>query len=293
MKVCPCCGHRFDAPDWACPCCQGSPPVIEGFLSFVRGRSFAGEAFSPEYFPRLFELEKASFWFRHRTRLILGAMKRYFPATEDILEIGCGTGFMLSEIQRRCPGMRISGSDLFAEGLGFARTRVPGASFYIMDACSMPFEEEFDLVLALDMLEHVKDDTRALAEIFKSIKPGGGVIVTVPQHRWLWSIQDEKACHQRRYTRKDLLGRMTRSGFTIAYVTSFVSFLLPLMSLSRMYGQLWTGDPGKYDPVRELMIHPSANFFLQGVCSLEELLIQSGLTFPVGGSMLCVGSKEY
>jgi SAM-dependent methyltransferase len=292
MKLCGSCGRGFVSPGWTCPWCGTGPQNRRGFLSFPTEEPNEGESYLPEYFPQLFELEKGSFWFRHRTRIILHAMSRYFPSEGNTLEIGCGTGFILSEIRKRHPHMMLSGSDLFAEGLQYASSRVPDAAFYQMDACRMPFDSEFDLILALDILEHIEDDTKALGEIYRSIRPGGGLIVTVPQHRWLWSIQDEKAFHQRRYARSELVGRMQDQGFQIVRVTSFVSLLLPLMVLSRVTGRLAASRSEEYDPLRELKISPGLNAVMQAVCFLESMLLKSGVGLPAGGSLLCVGIKD-
>jgi len=79
----------------------------------------------------------------------------------------------------------------------------------------------------------LRDDELVLSEMFRATKPGGGIIVTVPQHQFLWSVVDEHAFHKRRYSRVDLVSKVERAGFRVARVTSFVSLLLPLMLLSR------------------------------------------------------------
>ncbi|HQG31976.1 MAG TPA: class I SAM-dependent methyltransferase [Deltaproteobacteria bacterium] len=250
------------------------------------------DSFKPEYFPLLYRLEAGSFWFQHRTRLILGAIAHCSPAPKNVLEIGCGTGFALAEIRKTYPDATLSGSDLFTESLHFASMRVPTASFYQMDAYRMPFNEEFDLILALDILEHIDNDSRVLSEIFRSLSPGGRVIVTVPQHRWLWSIQDVKAFHRRRYTRRELVGKMRHEGFKIACVTSFITLLLPLMVLSRLYGRFAVNARKEYDPLRELKMHPLMNRIMGRVCRVEERVLQRGIKLPTGGSLLCIGVKE-
>lgn len=209
-----------------------------------------------------------------------------------MLEIGCGTGFVLAEIRRKYPEAVLTGSDFFIESLLFAQKRVPAASLYQMDACKMPFNREFDIILALDILEHIDNDSQAIGEIFRSLVPGGLIISTVPQHKWLWSMQDEKASHKRRYTSRELAGKMENGGFRIVYLTSFITLLLPLMIFSRLYGKIAVSGHKAYDPLRELKIHPLVNRIMEMVCTMEERILQRGVSLPAGGSLLCVGIKE-
>lgn len=247
--------------------------------------------FDVRCFPELFRLEEGHFWFRHRIGIILGIIDRYASDSQSVLEVGCGTGFVLASIRRFFPQMSLFGSDLFAQGLSYAHTRVPDAVFYQMDACNMPFDKEFDLILALDVIEHIKDDRCAIKEMHRSLKPGGHVIVTVPQHPWMWSAQDEKAFHQRRYSRRGLVSMMIHTGFEIKYATSFMTLLLPVMAASRLAASLSLGAATGHDPMRELRIVPVLNRTFYSICIIEKLLLDKGVSLPVGGSLLCVGKK--
>ena len=79
-----------------------------------------------------------------------------------------------------------------------------------MDARRIPFEREFDVVGAFDVLEHIVEDEDVLGQMFKATRPGGGLLVTVPQHPFLWSASDEHAMHQRRYSRAELRRKVER-----------------------------------------------------------------------------------
>ncbi len=291
MKICPGCSHRFDTPGWVCPACTETPGCASGFTSFIRGKDAGQGGFDARYFPELYRLEEGHFWFRHRTGIILRSIDQYASDAQCALEVGCGTGVVLASLRRAFPRMALSGSDLFAQGLTYAQARVPDAVFYQMDACRMPFEEEFDLVLALDVLEHIGDDKKAFEEIHRSLKPGGHLIVTVPQHPWLWSVQDEQAFHQRRYSRKGLIGMMIHAGFGIRRATSFMTLLLPVMAASRLAASLLPRAATGHDPLRELRIAPALNRVFYGICMMEKRLLETGLSLRAGGSLLCVGKK--
>ncbi len=289
MKLCLACHHSFDRSDWVCPQCGAVPVERGGFPSFAPELAAQNDGFDPELFQRYAKVEADNFWFVARNELLKREMLRHFPNPAKILEIGCGTGFVLQNIRATYPEAALSGSDIFTEGLGFAAQRVPSASLLQMDATAIPFQEEFDLIGSFDVLEHIDDDTRALAQMRDALKPGGGVIFTVPQHPSLWSRMDEYAHHKRRYTRTELLEKMTGVGFEVEYVTSFVSLLLPAMWASRV---MQRNAPPAADGMDDgLRISPVLNSLFSGLMKVERAVMGAGLTFPAGGSLLVVGRK--
>lgn len=245
--------------------------------------------FKPHYFKELAKLESGNFWFRARNRIILWALHKYSPDLKSFLEIGCGTGFVISGISKRLPKVKLFGSEYLEEGLVFARQRVPTANFTQMDARNIPYESEFDAIGAFDVLEHIKEDEDVLQQIYKALKPDGMVFITVPQHRWLWSAVDEYACHARRYSVKELHQKVGRTGFEFIRSTSFVSTLLPAMYLSRLL-QRSKMDVGM-DAMAELRINPILNKIFEWLLNFELTLIRIGVSFPVGGSRLLVARK--
>ncbi|MBI5917932.1 MAG: class I SAM-dependent methyltransferase [Nitrosomonadales bacterium] len=290
MKLCHACYQLFDRAEWVCPACGHAPAQRDGFPAFAPELAAQNDGFDPELFRRYAQVEAGNFWFTARNALLKREMRRRFPRAGKILEIGCGTGFVLAGIREIFPQAQLSGSDIFTEGLGFAAQRVPSAQLLQMDATAIPFRHEFDLIGAFDVLEHIEDDKLALSQMFDAIKPGGGIILTVPQHPSLWSRMDEYAHHKRRYTRLELLGKMHAAGFGVSYATSFVSLLLPAMWASRA---MQRNAPAVADGMDDgLKINSLLNALFSGVMALERALLGIGLTFPVGGSLLVVGIKR-
>ena len=82
------------------------------------------EAFDPAHFAGLYALEAGSFWFRGRSNLIEWALGRYFPSAREFLEMGCGTGYVLGRLHREFPQLVLSGTELYEEGLSYARERL-------------------------------------------------------------------------------------------------------------------------------------------------------------------------
>ena len=186
------------------------------------------------------------------------------------------------------PELNLSGSEIFSAGLAFAAERLPGVELFQMDARRMPFREEFDVIGAFDVLEHVKEDEEVLSQMYQATRKGGGILVTVPHHPFLWSPVDDYARHARRYKTLELKDKVRRAGFEVTRVTSFVSLLLPLMILSR-FKQRLTGEV--IDPTSELRINSVMSTALERILDAERTVIRGGLSFPVGGSLLLVARR--
>lgn len=90
--------------------------------------------FKTQYFKELAELEEGSFWFRACNKFVCWALYKYSPEAKTFLEIGCGTGFVISGISKRFPEWRLIGSDYFEKGLVYARQPLPSVEFTRMDA---------------------------------------------------------------------------------------------------------------------------------------------------------------
>ena len=173
--------------------------MLEGFRAFAPGLARKNEGFGPEYFEHLARLESGHFWFEHRNRVILWGVRRFLPQAKSFLEIGCGTGFVLSAIRANDPRSRLAGGEIHVGGLTFARRRLPGVELFQIDATSIPFESEFDAIGAFDVIEHIEQDVMALKEAHRALVPGGILFLSVPQHPFLWSAVDEHSFHKRRY----------------------------------------------------------------------------------------------
>lgn len=243
--------------------------------------------FSPSAFNELALYERKNWWFRSRNAVILWAIGQNCNEFNRYLEVGCGTGCVLEAVREKYPQTELSGSEYFEEGLFHARQRVPSASFRKLDATVMEDKDCFDVIGAFDVIEHIEEDEKVFSNLARAIVPGGALLITVPQHRWLWSATDDYACHVRRYTRDELVLKVVRAGLEVEYVSSFVSLLLPLMWLSRIRAK-----KAVVDPMSEFKIPRWLNAGLEGVMNLERLLLRIGVRFPVGGSLLLVARKR-
>lgn len=244
--------------------------------------------FKETAFKDLFEREEKSFWFNSRNKLILYFLKKYFPDMNKYLEIGCGTGFVLRAVEQNFPACKVSGSELFEEGLKYAKIRVPNANLIQLNAVEMDTKAEYDVFGAFDVLEHIKEDEKVLKNLYGSIvttiqKTGG--VITVPQHMFMWSSSDEEACHVRRYSQKELRTKLEAAGFKVERMTGFVSLLFPFMMVSRLLN-------GKRKYVSdELSLPVWMNAIFSFIMKIEFFLIRLGIKFPFGGSIIAVVTK--
>ena len=288
MKLCLCCEVGFKKNDWKCPECGNNPTKINGFTSFFSNQPKFRDEYKVEHYANLINLEENNFWFCARNTLIVWAMKKYFNKAKNFFEVGCGTGFVLAGLNRIFPNLKLTGSEIYIEGLEFASKRVASAELLHADAKDIPFSEEFDVVGIFDVLEHVRDDQPILEKLYKTVSPGGGIIITVPQHQFLWSYQDVAASHVRRYSSSELEKKVKATGFEIIKTTSFVSLLLPVMMAMRFAVR---GHQVDYDPQGELKINSIINALLALIMDLEVGLIRLGVGFPLGGSLLLIAKK--
>jgi SAM-dependent methyltransferase len=288
MRMCLSCAATFEATGWSCPRCGYAPELVDGLPLFAPDLARGNPEDAAYGYDALYAAESRHFWFVNRSRLIAWAIARYFPGVRSLFDAGCGTGGVLRALRAALPHLRLSAGDAHVSGLAFARRQLPDVSFVQLDVRQMPFDGEFDLVGLFDVLEHLDDEMHVLREIHRATRPGGGLIVTVPQHRWLWSALDEYSHHRRRYSRGDLLTKIRRAGFTIDRVTSFMALTLPAQLAARLRKRrLATLDPGA-----ELALGPAVNGVLGAICAVERTAIGAGLSLPVGGSLMVVARRS-
>jgi SAM-dependent methyltransferase len=268
---------------WKCPSCGHLISQADGIATFAPELADTISGFDPKAFDDLAGVEAEHFWFVARNQLIVGLATKFFPDAHRFLEIGCGSGFVLRAIAGSRQWERLVGSELHPAGLAHARKRLPSeVEFVQMDARDIPAVRLFDLIGAFDLLEHVTDDEAVLHGMRASIQSGGGVVISVPQHPWLWSRADEVAHHVRRYRRGELESKLRRNGFEILFSSSFTSLLLPFMAASRL--RRVKQDEDAY----EFRVSPVLNWFFLKILRAEVRLTLAGVRWPLGGSRIVV-----
>ena len=236
------------------------------------------------------QVEATHFWFVARRRLIAWAVNTYFLGHRRYLEIGSGTGDLLATVAECLPRADLMASDVFEEGLERVRVRVPRCRTSLHDARRLPWVEQFDLAGAYDVLEHIDQDAEALAGIARALVPGGGLLLTVPQHPFLWSGHDEYLHHVRRYTWRAARALVERAGFEVLRITGFVALLFPALIVSRLATGSRRLDRQGFR--RSLCAGAATNAACNAIMRLEQSTLRAGLNYPFGGSLLVVAKKK-
>ncbi|MCK4266275.1 MAG: class I SAM-dependent methyltransferase, partial [Thermoplasmata archaeon] len=272
--------------------CARSFPIIDGIPSFV-DQDMVINSFDASSFEFLFEMEQKHFWHVGRKEIIYDVLKRNTPHLAELrmLEIGCGNGSVLAYLKEK--EVNIEGGDIFIEGLKFCQQRSDPVALYQVDILSLPFRNDFDIIGVFDVLEHIEEDEKALAEISQALKPGGTILITVPAHKLLWSYFDESSNHKRRYSRKEIVTKLERNDFVIKKMSFYMFFLFPLMLSIRMINNTLRRNEAKRNARTsiELKTVPLVNRIFLELLRLEKWLMRY-LDLPFGASLMVLAEKR-
>ncbi len=249
-----------------------------------------------EEYERMYRFEDRYWWFVARRHLITTLLETYYPRTGQlrILDIGCGTGKMLDELK---PFGDVVGADFAPEALQFCITRGAPADLARADVRRLPFaDNSFDVVTAMDIIEHIDDDKAASREIFRVLKPGGRLLVTVPAFSSLWSEHDEALHHFRRYTTPHLKDVFQRAGLHVDKLSYTVTTLFAPIWVYRQISNLFShkllsGGQAKEEKKANLVnFSGPVNQALLALSQWETRVVQSR-NLPFGVSVVCAAHK--
>ena len=238
-------------------------------------------------YPILFRVEQSHWWHIGRRKILAGFVEEICRSVTDrrprILDVGCGTGANLLMLSKYGDA---EGVDVSEDALAFCRER--GLDKVRLGAGEeLPYEDgTFDLVTALDVVEHMDDDLAGLSEMQRVLRPGGRVLIFVPTFMFLWGLQDEVSNHRRRYRLPQLRRVLEQAGFavertTYANITFFAPILL-IRQLMRLTGIKTSSENN--------ITVSSLNSFLGRVFGAESVVLRH-LNLPFGVSGLCVARK--
>lgn len=212
-----------------------------------------------------------------------------------VLDIGCGAGNMIHHLSRYG---YVQGIEVDARPVAIARAR--GYDVRQGDATrGIPFDDaSFDLVTALDVIEHVDDDEAILREAYRVARPRGILAISTPAFQALWSYNDEINGHKRRYAPRELRARVERAGFRVRRLTLgfFLVFPVsaPLIVLRNRLGakkQLRSHHLSQDEYQVEMEpVSPLVNTILRAVGRVEAALVKH-VDLPIGTSLMCIAEK--
>ena len=233
-------------------------------------------------YDRMAEIDRDHWWFVGRRKILTALLERFRPKAGPlrILEVGCGTGSNIAMLQAFGTVDAIEPDD---HARAFSETRT-GLSIMGGYLPNVPLEDgRYDLIVLLDVLEHIPDDLGALEALRTKLAPGGRLVLAVPAIPALWSAHDVAHHHQRRYTARSLAAVVQRAGYRPIHRTAFNSLMLPAIVAVRMLNKLRGREGGDDDKI------PAAplNRLLGTLFGAERYAAVRGL-LPVGVSLALV-----
>lgn len=240
-----------------------------------------------EIYGRMREVEDRHWWFRGRRGIVTQTLADLgLPGKAQILDAGCGTGGNLELLSAFGTTTGMEADD---EALTFASERGAAAVMKGHLPDGMPaFGRQFDLVVLLDVLEHIDRDRESLAALRTVMKPGAHVVITVPAFSFLWSKHDEIHHHKRRYVKPSLRSVIEGAGLKTIRMTYFNTVLFPLIAAVRLKERYLPPQ----DAMGELSVPGAAvNGMLESVLRFEgSVLRRMGL--PFGVSLLAIARND-
>jgi 2-polyprenyl-3-methyl-5-hydroxy-6-metoxy-1,4-benzoquinol methylase len=234
-----------------------------------------------EYAQQYRDLYRQHWWWRARERAILAEIRRLGfteDGTADILDVGCGDGLLFSSLTGfgRVFGVESDETTLAADSP--YRERIYCQPF---DADFQP-ARRFDLILMLDVLEHLPDPAAALEHARSLLRPEGRILITVPALNALWTTHDDVNHHYIRYDRQSFRTLASVAGVDLLTLQYFFHWTCPIKLLIRLKERLWHTSP-QPPKVPQLLV----NRMLLAL-SCAELRLATPLRLPFGSSLLAV-----
>ncbi|MGB3758829.1 MAG: class I SAM-dependent methyltransferase [Rivularia sp. (in: cyanobacteria)] len=241
-----------------------------------------------EFYLQYASVEDKHWWFVARRQILQKVICNLgLPTNAQILEAGCGTGGNLQMLSRygQVSAMEL---DQIACELANKRqvTQVKRGSL----PDNIPFNSHYDLILILDVIEHLDNDLSALEALYYKLKPGGYLLVTVPAYMFLWSEHDQINHHKRRYRLKSLKKVVKKAGYELNYGSYFNTFLFPVVAIVRILAKLLPKQ--NTNKLSSDLVVPSkpVNQILKWLFASERYFMNR-LPLPFGVSVLLLAQK--
>lgn len=239
---------------------------------------------------KMADLENNYWWHQGKIYLIETLVQRYFPEKEDlqILEIGCGTGGLTKHLVKYG---KVTGFDISEDAIEYCKS-AGLKDVFVQDMNTFNpqnYQEKYDLVLALDVLEHIQDDVGAMKKVYQILKNNGLFIINVPAHKFLWSEHDEALEHKRRYHSLELTRKLKDSSFQILHKGHFVYFVAPIIILYRAWGNIF--GKSAYPRTTYVLLPDFFNTIMVKILKIEAKLFNT-FTMPFGVTLSVVAKKS-
>lgn len=241
-------------------------------------------------YDRLAALDRRLWWFRGLHAQMAAALSRHGARVpeERVLDAGCGTGGLLVSLRDHMPAMELFGLE-FDETAASVAQSASGRPVVGGSVNRLPFPDaSFAAIVSADVLCHRDaEETAALREFHRCLKPGGLLVLNLPAYQWMLSEHDLAVHNVRRYTGPGVRALLASAGFAGILTSYWNSLLFPLMVLRRKLG--WR-EEGKASSDVVLMPAPVERLFA-AIVTLEATITRAGVRFPFGGSVLATAVR--
>jgi len=208
------------------------------------------------------------------------------PERPTVIDIGCSTGYLLEDVRRAIPDASLIGVDLVAGGLRKAHENLPDAELLLADACELPLKDaSVDAAVSANMFEHIPDDERALAEVFRILRPGARAVIVVPVGPGNFDYYDRFLGHERRYARGELARKADAAGLELVEDIHLGAPLYPAFWAVKQRNRR-RYDHLEGEALEAKVIEDIAGTLDSGLgrlaCRFEERLLALGVKLPFG-----------
>lgn len=230
--------------------------------------------------------------------LTRGAMlsRLKLPADDaTIADLGCSTGYLLEDLRAAYSEATLIGVDLVGSGLRKAHANVPDARLVQADLCSLPLDDaSVDAVVSANVLEHVPDDSSALGEVYRVLRPGALAVMVVPAGPGIYDYYDRFLGHERRYAHGELADKARRCGLEVVEDFYLGSLIYPAFWLVKQRNRR------RYEHLRGAALearvaadidHTRDSRVGHLVCGLEMHMIERGVRLPFGVRSIVVAQR--
>ena len=239
------------------------------------------------HYPILYQVEETHWWYVGRRRIIQSLVEKICTELNNpnpkILDVGCGTG---ANLKMLATYGQAEGVDISSQAVDFCRER--GLNSVKLGAIEhLPYEtDSFELVTALDVIEHLDDDVAGLREIRRVMRRDGRLLLFVPAFMFLWGVQDDVSNHRRRYTLPGLLKAVKTAGFEVEWASyANISFFLPVLIVRSVMRWLGLRAATEYGINISLM-----NGLFSWLFAAERFVLKRG-RLPFGFSAVCIARR--
>jgi trans-aconitate methyltransferase len=204
-------------------------------------------------------------------------------APRRILDVGAGSGFFSKGLLHQTEA-----KEALCVDTGYSSEKeefVNGKSVQFRTGCG---QTDADLVLMMDVLEHVDDDVGLLGEYVKKVPAGTHFLITVPAFSFLWSGHDVFLDHKRRYSLAEVEGVVKKAGLSVESSSYYYGLIFPLAATTRLISRPFRQQNNH--PHSQLKQHNTVvNGILAYICSLDLLMLRRN---RLGGlTVFCLARK--